>query len=302
MPLILNNNLPVYKLLLKKSPEVLAEAGSVQNEQIHDLLILNLMSDKIGTELQYLQCLGAARQFIRVDFMRQVSYRSSNQDETYLQQFYLSLEDVRNKHYDAMIITGAPLEHVPIKDTLFWDEFCRILNWSRTNVHSVMYNCWAAYGGAYYDFGISKLNIDKKYFGIYNLQLHQSNEPLFAGCDSDICIPLSRATEMDMDALRKTPDLMILASAAEGTPVYLKSSDNRCIYVTGHPEYNKHRLAFEYERDSGKKYDWEVNLPLNYFPNDDSSQTPTDQWVVYSRQIFRNWMDFYVDKSTAINR
>lgn len=302
MPLILNHNLPVYRLLLEESPELLAEEGSVPEEQVHDLLLFNLMADKVGTELQYLRCLGSARQYIRVDFLRQISYRSSKRDEAYLQQFYMSLEDVRNRHYDAMIITGAPLEHVSLEDTFFWQEFCRILDWSRTNVHSVFHSCWSSFGGLYYDFGIAKTSLAKKYLGIYDLHIHTPEEPLFFGCDADMCVPLSRATDMDRDAIRSNPDLLLLASAADGTPVYLKSSDNRRFYITGHPEYDRERLAFEYERDREKEYAWEISIPCNYFPNDDITQTPTDRWIPYSKQVFRNWMDFYVDKTSAANR
>lgn len=302
MPLLLDHNLPAYQTLLADCPEILAEEGAPPSEPVHDLLILNLMSDKIGTELQYLHCFSTARQWIRVDFMRQDSYRSPSQDEAYLQQFYLSLEDVRDRHYDAMILTGAPLEHVPIEETLFWDEFCRILDWSRTHVHSVMYNCWSAYGGLYYDFGVAKTKLPRKYSGIYDLQLHCPDEPLFAGCGPDLCVPLSRATDMDMDTVLKNPDLIILASAGDDSPVYLKSADNRRFYVTGHPEYDRDRLAFEYERDRVKTYAWETPFPCSYFPNDDITQTPTDRWIPSTKQMFRNWMDFYVDKTTGINR
>lgn len=297
MPLILNHELPVYRILLEECPEILAEENSLQAEPVHNILLLNLMSDKIGTEVFYLRCLGAARQLIRVDFMRQVSYRSPNQDEAYLQRFYLSLEDVRERHYDAMILSGAPIEHIPNEETLFWEEFCRILDWSRTNVHSVMYNCWSAFAGAYYDFGIPKTKLYRKYLGIYDLQIHCPEDPLFYGCGPDLCMPISRATDMDIDAVLKNPDLILLASALHDTPVCLKSADNRRIYITGHPEYDRDRLAFEYERDRGKKYAWEVPFPCNYFPDDDVTQTPTDRWIATSRQLFRNWMDFYVDKT-----
>lgn len=302
MPLILNRDLPVYQMLLSENPKMLYDENLPQPEQVHDIVILNLMSDKIDTELQFLRCLGAVRQFIRVDFMRQVSYRSANQDEKYLQRFYLSLEEVRNRHYDAMIITGAPLEHIPNEETLFWDEFCRILDWSRTNVHSVMYTCWGSFGGVHYDFGISKTNLYKKYSGVYNLKIHHLDEPLFYGCGSDLCMPISRATDMDIDAVTKNPNLILLASALNGTPVCLKTVDSRRFYITGHPEYGRDRLAFEYERDRAKKYAWEVPFPSNYFPNDDPTQTPTDRWIEFSKKIFCNWMDFYVDKTTAINR
>lgn len=302
MPLILNHDLPVYRLLLEECPQLLADEGSVREEQIHELLLFNLMSDKIGTELQYLRCLGAARQYIRVDFLRQTSYRASGRDEEYLRQFYSSLEEVRSRHYDAMIITGAPLEHISCEETFFWEEFCRVLDWSRSNVRSVLHCCWGAFAGLYYDFGVAKTNLPEKYLGIYDLHIHRPQEPLFVGCGPDMCIPLSRATDMDMDDVRNNPDLIVLASAAEGTPVYLKASDDRRFYITGHPEYERDRLAFEYERDRGKEYLWKVPLPRNYFPNDDLTQTPTECWLPFSKQVFCNWMDFYVDKASAINR
>lgn len=302
MPLLLNHDMPVYRMLLAECPEILADEASARSEQVHDLLLLNLMSDKVGAELQYLRCLGSARQLIRVDFMRQDSFRSSARDDEYLQRFYLSLEDVRDRHYDAMIMTGAPLEHIPFENVFFWEEFCRILKWSRANVHSVLHSCWSAFGGVYYDFGVAKINLDEKYSGIYDLHIHHPEEPLLVGCGSDICVPLSRASDMDTDAARQHPELIILASAANGTPVYLKSSDNRRFYITGHPEYDRDRLALEYERDRDKEYAWKNPFPCNYFPSDDVTKTPTDRWIASGRQIFRNWMEFYVDKTTAVNR
>lgn len=302
MPLILNKDLPVYTQLRAQCPEVLAEEGTYEEDEVLHLLLFNLMTDKVGTELQYLRCLGTARQFIQVEFLRQVTYRSQRQNEGYLQRFYLTPKDIYPRKFDAMIITGAPLERITCEDTLYWEEFCQVLDWSMTNVHSLFAGCWGAFASVYREYGVAKTDLAKKLLGIYELQVFEPEEPLFRGCGEPLYTPLSRATDMDLEAVKNCPDLILLASADNGSPVFLKSRDSRRFYVTGHPEYDRERLAFEYERDRDKIYDWETPLPQNYFPNDDPTQTPFDQWIEPSRQLFRNWLEYYVDKKTAINR
>lgn len=302
MPLILNHDLPVYTQLRAQCPEVLAEEGTYTEEQVHSLLLFNLMTDKIGTELQYLRCLGAARQFIRVEFLRQVTYRSQRQNEGYLQRFYLTPKDIYPRKFDAMIITGAPLERITCEDTLYWEEFCKVLDWSKTNVHSLFAGCWGAFASVYREYGVAKTDLPEKLSGIYDLQVFAPDEPLFRGCGDKIPTPLSRATDMDLEAVMNCPELILLASAENGSPVYLKSRDSRRFYVTGHPEYDRDRLAFEYQRDRDKTFEWQTHLPQNYFPGDDPTRTPYEHWIEPSRLLFCNWLDFYVDRKTAINR
>ena len=301
MPLILDKEMPVYRLLQQECPEALAIDSTYRESDVLHLLLLNLMSDKVGAELQYLRCLGTASQFIQVDFLRQVSYRSARQNEEYLQRFYLTEQDIAHRSYDGMIITGAPLEHISCEDTLYWEEFCRILHWSKTHVHSVFAGCWGAFAALYRDHGIAKTDLPQKLSGIYPLQVFHPEDPLFRNCGDPLCIPLSRATDMDLDAVLSCPEVILLASAQNGSPVYLKSRDNRYIYVTGHPEYERERLAFEYERDLGKCKDWNIPLPQNYFPDDDPSRQPHDRWVEPGQQMFRNWLTFYVDRKTAVH-
>ena len=266
------------------------------------MLLFNLMTDKVGTEFQYLRCLGTARQFVRVEFLRQTTYRSQRQNEGYLQRFYLKPQDIFNREFDAMIITGAPLERISCEDTLYWEEFCKVLDWSKTHVHSLFAGCWGAFASVYREYGVAKTDLAEKLSGIYDLQVFAADEPLFRGCGDGLLTPLSRATDMDLEAVKNCQDLILLASADNGSPVYLKSSDNRRFYVTGHPEYDRERLAFEYQRDSEKVYQWQTNIPINYFPDNDPAREPYDHWIEPCRQLFRNWLEYYVDKKTAINR
>lgn len=296
MPLIINQDMPVYQTLRSECPELLAQEGGYREEDVHHLLLFNLMTDKIGTELQYLRCLGTARQIIRVEFLRQVSYRSKRQDEDYLQRFYLTPEDVRSRHFDGMIITGAPLEHISCEDTLYWEEFCRVLEWSKTHVHCVFAGCWGAFAAVHRDYGVAKTNLSRKLSGIFELQCFAPQEPLFTGCQRPLCVPISRATDMDLDAVNRCPELVVLASAKNGSPVYLKSKDNRSIYCTGHPEYERERLAFEYERDRTLERDWVIDMPQDYFPDDDLSLQPQDRWIESGKQLFRNWLEYYVER------
>lgn len=293
MPLILNPELPVYKLLQEECPHVLTvDCG----QPALQLLLFNLMSDKVGAELQYLRCLGTSPLPIRVDFLRQTTYRSANQNEDYLQRFYLSYPEIQDRHYDGMLITGAPLEHISCEDTLYWEEFCRILDWSQTHVKSVFCGCWGAFAAVYRQYGVAKTNLDSKLSGIYEMDVFCPHEPLLDGMGDTIHIPLSRATDMDADAVARCHDLVLLAQAKNGSPVLLKSRDNRYIYVTGHPEYERERLAFEYERDSAKDKPWHIFMPCNYFPENDCSRTPLDYWVEPGKQLFRNWLEYYVAK------
>lgn len=301
MPLIIEREMPVYGLLREECPQVLAQPGTYREEDVLHLLLFNLMSDKTGAELQYLRCLGTAPQVIRVEFLRQVTYKSAHQDEAYLRRFYLTEQEIADRHFDGMIITGAPLEHISCEDTLYWEEFCRILKWSKTHVHSVLSGCWGAFASLHRDYGIAKTNLPEKLSGIYEMEVFHPEEPLFDGFGDGFCVPLSRATDMDLEAVLHCPELVLLASAQNGSPVYLKSRDNRQFFVTGHPEYERERLAFEYRRDSGKTYDWVIPLPQNYFPEDDPAGLPHDRWVEPGRQMFRNWLKFYVDRKTAIN-
>ena len=296
MPLIINKEMPVYRLLQEECPQALAKDGAYREEDVLNIVLFNLMSDKVGAELQYLRCLGTAPQYIRVEFLRQVSYTSKRQNEEYLQKFYLTEQDIAQRHFDGMIITGAPLEHISCEDTLYWAEFCRILDWSKTHVRSVFAGCWGAFAGLYRDHGVAKTDLPRKLSGIYEMDIFCPEEPLFDGFGDGFCVPLSRATDMDLQAVLHCPDLVLLASAKNGSPVYLKSRDNRWIYVTGHPEYEQDRLAFEYERDSAKCKEWNIPLPQNYFPDDDPSRQPFDHWIAPGQRLFRNWLTYYVNR------
>lgn len=296
MPLILNKDMPVYGMLRAQHPETIAQEGSYRETDVLHVVLLNLMSDKIATELQYLRCLGTSPKYIHVEFMRQTTYRSMRQDEGYLQRFYLTLSDVMPRRFDGMVITGAPLEHISCEDTLYWEEFCQILKWSRTNVRSIFAGCWGAFAGVHRDHGVAKTNLSRKLSGIYELDCFCPDEPLFRGCVQPLPIPLSRATDMALEDVKAAPELVLLASARNGSPVFLKSTDNQYIYCTGHPEYEQTRLAMEYRRDSGLEKAWITQVPVNYFPQDDPNQMPVDTWTETGSQLFRNWIEFYVCK------
>ena len=291
MPLILDKTMPVYGLLQAETPSLLAD--HIPDKVIH-LLFFNLMSDKVHTELQYLRCLGTAKQYIQVEFLRQVSYTSAKQDAAYLEKYYLTENEIANRHFDAMLITGAPLEHISCEDTLYWEEFCRILDWSKTHVTSTFAGCWGAFAGVHQDYGIAKTNLNTKLSGIYSLQFHHPEDPLFHGLTQPIRIPLSRATDMDRKAVDACNELILLADICNCSPIFLKSNDNRYIYCTGHPEYEPERLAMEYARDKDLNKAWHITMPVNYFPHDDPTQLPIDTWTAQGQQIFRNWIEYYV--------
>ena len=291
MPLILDKSMPVYSLLEAEDPTLLAD--HMPDDTLH-LLLFNLMSDKIQTELQYLRCLGTAKQYIHVEFLRQVSYTSARQDAAYLEKYYLTERDNAHKHYDALLITGAPLEYITCEDTLYWEEFCRIMQWSKTHVKSTFAGCWGAFAAIHWDYDVAKTNLPVKLSGIYALQCHMPQEPLFQGLSQPLLIPLSRATDMDRQAVDQCSQLIMLACTPSGSPVFLKSADNRYIYCTGHPEYELNRLADEYARDKDKEKAWVCPMPDNYFSNNDPNQPPVDTWTAQGQQLFRNWISHYV--------
>lgn len=291
MPLILDKTMPIYSLLQREDPGLLAD--HIPDHRVH-LLLFNLMSDKIQTELQYLRCLGTSKHYIQVEFLRQVSFTSPRQDVSYLEKYYLTEQDIASRSFDAMLITGAPLEHISCEDTLYWNEFCRIMQWSKTHVKSTFGGCWGAFAGVHWNFGIPKTNLNRKLSGIYPLQCPAPTEPLFRGLSQPLLIPLSRATDMDRQAVDACQELVLLAHTQSGSPVFLKSKDNRYIYCTGHPEYELDRLAMEYARDFGKEKAWVIPMPENYFANNDPAKPPVDTWTAQGQQLFRNWIEYYV--------
>ena len=293
MPLIFNKEMPVYKKFQEKRPQSLATEDASQDGKVIKLLFFNLMKNKAEAEEQFLRCLSKTKYTISVEFLRQTTYESQR-DKEYVERFYLTLDEVKDRHFDAMIITGAPLDQLKFEDVFYWDEVCAILDWSKTNVKSVFHSCWGALAGLYHDFGVNTLCLPEKVSGIFKLDVFNPSEKLFDGIDDEVWAPISRAMDIDVNTVYENKNLIPLAGREGKPPVYLKSADNKLFYSTAHPEYGRNRLMYEYNRDKDREYVYKVNVPEHYFPDDDPEKTPFSHWIKDADKLFENWIEYYV--------
>ena len=266
------------------------------------VLILNLMPTKITTETQILRKLSNTPLQVQVEFLRTASYQSTHVDQGHMEQFYYTFDEVKDRRYDGMIITGAPLDYVEYEDVAYWDELCRIMEWTKTHVHSTFHLCWGAYAALYYHHGIHKYDRAIKLFGVLPHRIHKPNSPLFRGFNDFFMAPQSRATEVRIEDVIACKNLEILATTQEGGSLTIaKTEDNRQFFVTCHTEYDWNTLKLEYERDMAKGLT-SVKLPLNYFPDDDPARTPPVTWRSAGQLLYTNWLNYYVYQSTPYDR
>ncbi|NLV86779.1 MAG: homoserine O-succinyltransferase [Clostridiales bacterium] len=297
MPIRIPDLLPARETLEGENIFVITEHRAIhQDIRPLRLLILNLMPTKIVTETQLLRKLSNTPLQVEIDLLRTISYKSKNVDMDHLQSFYISYEDIKDKFYDGMIITGAPVENLDFKDVDYWPELCEIMEWSKTNVHSTFRICWGAQAGLYYHYGIQKRSLPEKIFGIYSHRILSPNIPFFRGFDDTFNAPHSRYTEVLAEDILRIPDLELLSVSDEAGVYAVKNIKSRQFFVFGHPEYDRDTLALEYERDvkKGKK----ITVPAHYFPNDDPSQKPLMNWRAAAQLMYTNWLNYYVYQTT----
>ena len=297
MPIKIPYSLPARAVLESENIFVMTEHRAMhQDIRPLKLLILNLMPTKEQTEVQLLRQLSNTPLQIEVEFLRTISYESKNVSAEHLESFYVSLDDVKSKRYDGMIITGAPVENLEFEEVGYWDELRDIMKWTRTNVHSTFHICWGAQAGLYYHYGIKKYSLPKKLSGIYPHKILKPRSPLFRGIDDEFFAPHSRYTEVLAEDIRANPELELLAVSDEAGVFAVKSVDNRRIFITGHPEYDPETLALEYFRDVKKGLD--VEVPKNYFEDDDPSKRPVCRWRAAAQLLYSNWLNYYVYQTT----
>ena len=260
------------------------------------LLILNLMPTKIITETQLLRKLSNSPLQVQVELLHTLSHVSQNTDAEHLSAFYTSFEQIKDRKYDGMIITGAPVENLDFTDVDYWPELCQIMEWTRTHVHSTLHICWGAQAGLYYHYHIPKYDLGKKLFGVFPHKVVRTQSPLFRGFDDVFYVPHSRYTENRLEDIEKEPELQLLAVSEEAGVFAVKSRDNRRFFITGHPEYDPETLASEYFRDVNKGID--INIPSNYFPDDDPSRPPVVRWRSAGQLFYTNWLNYYVYQTT----
>ena len=297
MPIKIPNDLPAAKTLTNENIFVMTETRAItQDIRPLRILILNLMPKKIETETQLARLLGNTPLQVEPTLIRTATHQSKNVAEEHLLAFYKTFQDVRNENFDGMIITGAPLEHLSYEEVEYWQELCEIMEWSKTHVHSTMYICWGAFAGLYYHYGIDKIATDKKLFGVFPHQVEYKPSILFRGFDDAFMVPQSRHITLPREEIEKVSSLKILASSKE-TGVYAVSTKNgRQIFITGHSEYDADTLKNEYLRDlsQGKP----IDIPVNYFVNDDPKNSPVVSWRAHANLLFSNWLNYFVYQST----
>ncbi len=297
MPIRIPDSLPARATLEEENIFVMTEYRALhQDIRPLNLLILNLMPTKIITETQFLRKLSNTPLQIRVELLKTSSYQSTHTDPSHLDTFYTTFDQIRDKTYDGMIITGAPLEYVDWENVDYWDELCEIMDWSSTHVHSTMHVCWGAYAGLYYHYGVPKVLRDTKLFGVYPHTAIKKQSPLFRGLNDIFYAPHSRNMELNEADILKIPDLELMSVSPQAGVFIVKSRDNRRFFITGHPEYDADTLAKEYWRDKEKGLD--IALPENYFPNDDPTLTPLVTWRSTGQLIYNNWLNYYVYQTT----
>ena len=297
MPIKIPNNLPAVNILAKENIFVMNETRAL-SQDIRPLkfVIVNLMPTKIETETQLLRLLSNTPLQMEITLLKMNSYISRNISEEHMKNFYKTFDDIKNEKFDGLIITGAPVETIEFEKVDYWKELTEILKWSNRHVFSTLYICWGAQAGLYYHYGIKKYPLKEKLFGIYPLELNDSNIALFRGFDEIFYIPQSRHTEVKEEDINKIEELEILAKSPEAGVSIVRTKDKRKIFVTGHMEYDRMTLANEYNRDIklGKK----IEVPFNYYPENNPEKIPLFTWRGHANLFFINWVNHHVYQET----
>lgn len=300
MPLRIPNQLPAIELLKKENIFVMDEARA-HSQEIRPLriVILNLMPLKITTETDLIRLLSNTPLQMEVNFMKLRSHTPKNTPVEHMMMFYKDFAVLRQQKWDGMIVTGAPIEHLPFEDVEYWDEIQEIFDWARTNVTSTLYICWAAQAGLYHFYGVPKYPLPKKLFGVFEQRPLNPRLPIFRGFDDRFFMPHSRHTEIRKEDILKCPGLTVIAEGEESGPSMIMARGGREFFITGHLEYAPDTLGNEYRRDFGKRSD--VELPKNYFVDDDPAKGYKVTWRSHANLLFCNWINYYVYQETPYN-
>ena len=298
MPIRTQRDLPAYSILEKENIFVMDEDRAMhQDIRPLEIAILNLMPLKEDTELQILRMLSNTPLQCNVSFIATESHEAIHTPKEHLINFYQTFSEVKDNNYDGMIITGAPVELMEFEEVDYWNEVCEIMDWAKTNVTSTLYLCWGAQAALYHYYGVKKKILDKKVFGVFSHKVQHRKVPLVRGFDDYFLVPHSRNTEVDVDAVRKISDMVILAESEEAGLLLCMKEDGSEIYCMGHPEYDRYTLDKEYKRDMAKGLDY-VDLPKNYYPDDDPTQKPMLQWRSHANTLYTNFLNYYVYQNT----
>ena len=297
MPIKIPNDLPAVKTLQDENIFVMTEDRAVtQDIRPLKILLLNLMPKKIETETQFSRLLGNTPLQVELELIHTRSHEAKNVSKDHLLAFYKTFDDVKDNNYDGLIITGAPVEHLPFEEVEYWDELCEIMEWSKTHAHSTLHICWGAQAGMYYHFGIKKKPLSEKLFGVFPHKADYKRSILFRGFDDTFMVPQSRHTTVDREDVEAVPGLKVLASSPECGVYAAMTKKGKQIFITGHSEYDADTLKGEYLRDLGLGRP--ISIPKNYFPNDDPRRTPIVSWRSCANLLFSNWLNYFVYQTT----
>ena len=300
MPLRLPDKLPAIELLKKENIFVMDDSRATsQDIRPLRIVILNLMPLKITTETDLVRLLSNTPLQLEIYFMKLKSHTSKNTPIEHMMMFYKDFDVLEKEKFDGMIITGAPIEHLEFEDVEYWNEISKIFAWANTHVTSTMYICWAAQAGLYYHYGVPKYQLPKKKFGIFQQHTLQPQIPLFRGFDDVFNMPHSRHTEVRREDIEKHNELEIVAESPDSGVSIVMARGGRQIFVTGHMEYSPYTLDSEYRRDLGKRDD--VDMPKNYYRDNDSQKAPNVTWRAHANLLFSNWINYYIYQETPYN-
>ncbi len=296
MPIQIPNDLPAAETLQRENIFVMTHTRAVtQDIRPLEIVLLNLMPTKIATETQLSRLLGNTPLQVHLELMHTTSHQSKNVTPEHLLTFYKTFDELKDRKFDGMVITGAPVEQMPFEEVDYWPELCRIMEWSKTNVHSTFHICWGAQAGLYYHYGVPKRELPEKLFGVYPHQADYKRSILLRGFDDTFWVPHSRHTTVDRaDVL--AAGLKLLASSPQAGVYAMMSKEGRQIFITGHAEYDPETLALEYRRD--KDLGLPIHVPENYFPMDDDTQPPLVRWRGHANLLFSNWLNYFVYQTT----
>ncbi len=297
MPIKIPNSLPAVKTLAEENIFVMTETRAItQDIRPLKLLVLNLMPTKIVTETQFARLLGNTPLQIEMELIHTKTHQAKNIDDGHLLAFYKTFEDVKENTYDGMIITGAPVEKMNFEEVDYWEELSEIFEWTKTNVHSTLHICWGAQAGLYYHYGIDKKPLEKKLFGVYPHRVEHKKSMLFRGFDDVFMAPHSRHTTVEREDIEAVSELKILASSEEAGVYALKNESSSQVFVFGHSEYDADTLEREYKRD--KAAGLPIEVPENYYPDNDDTKEPLVTWRSHANLLFYNWLNYFVYQTT----
>ena len=297
MPIRIPNDLPAAEVLQQENIFVMTQTRAMtQDIRPLEIVVLNLMPTKIVTETQLTRLLGNTPLQVHLELMHTKSHRSKNVAQEHLLTFYKSFEELKDRKFDGMVITGAPVEQMEFEDVDYWDELCQIMEWSKTHVHSTFHICWGAQAGLYYHYGIRKYPLAEKLFGVYPHKADYKRSILLRGFDDTFYVPHSRHTTVAREDIEAVPGLKIVASSPDAGVYAVMNKEGHQIFITGHAEYDPLTLESEYLRD--KNLGKPIHVPENYYPNDDDTQEPIVRWRGHANLLFSNWLNYFVYQTT----